>query len=71
MAHERAFPCHENGPGAGKTSHITEFARRGFHTIPECGRMIIREEMASAEETLPRTGRMAYAEWMQLIRSGS
>jgi len=28
------------GPGAGKTSLITELARRGFHTIPESGRAI-------------------------------
>ena len=36
------------GPGAGKTSLITELAHRGFHTIPESGRAIIREEMQSS-----------------------
>ncbi|MBN7787702.1 AAA family ATPase [Ponticoccus gilvus] len=52
------------GPGAGKTSLITELARRGFHTIPESGRAIIREEVASGGDALPWAGRMAYAERM-------
>ncbi|SFE84064.1 AAA family ATPase [Roseivivax sediminis] len=52
------------GPGAGKTSLITEFARRGFHTIPESGRTIIREEMQSGGSALPWADRMAYAERM-------
>lgn len=41
------------GPGAGKTSLITELARRGFHTIPESGRAIIREEVARGGDALP------------------
>ena len=41
------------GPGSGKTSLITELARRGFHTIPESGRAIIREEMDSGGDALP------------------
>lgn len=52
------------GPGAGKTSLITELSRRGFHTIPESGRAIIREEMASGGDALPWADRMAYAERM-------
>ncbi|SNT76500.1 AAA family ATPase [Paracoccus seriniphilus] len=52
------------GPGAGKTSLITELARRGFHTVPESGRTIIREEMASCGAALPWADRMAYAERM-------
>ncbi|WP_373356049.1 AAA family ATPase [Pseudoroseicyclus sp. CXY001] len=52
------------GPGAGKTSLITELARRGFHTIPESGRAVIREEMASGGDALPWADRMAYAEQM-------
>ena len=52
------------GPGAGKTSLITELARRGFHTIPESGRAIIREEMARGGDTLPWADRMAYAKRM-------
>ena len=52
------------GPGAGKTSLIIELARRGLHTIPESGRAIIREEMASGGDALPWGNRMAYAERM-------
>ena len=52
------------GPGAGKTSLITELARRGFHTIPESGRAIIREEMAIGGDALPWGNRTAYAERM-------
>ena len=52
------------GPGAGKTSLITELSRRGFHTIPESGRAIIREEMAHGGDALPWTDRLAYAERM-------
>lgn len=52
------------GPGAGKTSLITELARRGFHTIPESGRVIIRDEIASGGDALPWADRMAYAERM-------
>lgn len=52
------------GPGAGKTSLITELARRGFHTIPESGRAIIREEMQSGGDALPWADRMAYARRM-------
>ncbi|AVW92090.1 AAA family ATPase [Celeribacter baekdonensis] len=52
------------GPGAGKTSLITELARRGFHTIPESGRAIIREEMQSGGNALPWVDPVAYAERM-------
>ncbi|WP_116130756.1 AAA family ATPase [Tropicimonas sp. IMCC34043] len=52
------------GPGAGKTSLITELARRGFHTIPESGRAIIREEMLTGGSALPWADRLAYAERM-------
>ncbi|MGR3563051.1 MAG: AAA family ATPase [Heliomarina sp.] len=52
------------GPGAGKTSLITELARRGFHTISESGRAIIREEMAIGGIALPWADRTAYAERM-------
>ncbi|RAP41760.1 ATPase [Rhodovulum viride] len=52
------------GPGAGKTGLTTELARRGFHTIPESGRAIIREEMASGGDALPWADRMTYAKRM-------
>lgn len=50
------------GPGAGKTSLLAELARRGFQTIPESGRAIIREEMARGGDALPWSDRIAYAE---------
>ncbi len=40
------------GPGAGKTSLITELSRRGLHTTPESDRAIIREEVASGGDAL-------------------
>ncbi|WP_245615766.1 AAA family ATPase, partial [Paenirhodobacter enshiensis] len=65
MAHERPFLRRDGRPWvAGKTSLITELARRGFHTIPEAGRAIIREETASGGDALPWADRMAYAELM-------
>ncbi len=52
------------GPGGGKTSLITELARRGLHTIPESGRAIIREELQRSGDALPWADRLAYAERM-------
>lgn len=52
------------GPGAGKTSLITELAHRGFHTAPESGRAIIRAQMASGGDALPWADRVAFAERM-------
>ncbi|MBL3572059.1 ATPase [Rhodovulum sulfidophilum] len=64
MAHERHFFVVTYGPGAGKTSPIAELARRGFHTIPESGRAIIREEMQSGGDALPWADLAACAERM-------
>ncbi len=58
------------GPGAGKTSLIEEFARRGFHTIPESGRAIIREEMASGGGALPNTAFASCAAFFMSARAG-
>ena len=52
------------GPGAGKTSLITELARRGFHTVPESGRAIIRDEVQSGGDALPWADRPAFAQKM-------
>jgi predicted ATPase len=65
MAHERPLLRRDGRPWvAGKTSLITELARRGFHTVPESGRAIIREEIARGGDALPWADRMAYAERM-------
>lgn len=59
-AHERPFLRRDGRPWvAGKTSLITELARRGFHTIPEAGRAIILEEMQSRGDALPWADRVA------------
>lgn len=52
------------GPGVGKTSLITSLARSGLHTIPDSGRAVIREEIHSGGDALPRVDRMAFAERM-------
>ncbi|MBC9915110.1 AAA family ATPase [Chitinophaga varians] len=41
------------GPGAGKTSVITALAAKGFAVIPESGRQIIQEQVASGGAALP------------------
>ncbi|WP_338016300.1 hypothetical protein [Rhodovulum sulfidophilum] len=43
---------------------MTELTRRGFHTIPESGRAIIREEMQSGGSALLWADRTVYAERM-------
>ncbi|MFY1709323.1 AAA family ATPase [Tritonibacter scottomollicae] len=62
MPHERPFLRRDGRSRCGKTSLITELARRGFHTIPESGRAIIREEMQSGGYALPWADRTAYSE---------
>ena len=44
------------GLGAGKTTLIEELARHGFHTIPESGRAIIRDEVEGDGSALPWAG---------------
>lgn len=41
------------GPGAGKTSVITALAAKGFPVVPESGRQIIQEQVASGGTALP------------------
>lgn len=64
MAHERPFLRRDGRPRCGQDQPITELARHGFHTIPESGRAIICEEVASGGDALPWADRMAYAERM-------
>jgi predicted ATPase len=39
--------------GGGKSSLLAELARRGFATIEEPGRRVVREELASDGEAVP------------------
>jgi predicted ATPase len=52
------------GPGSGKSTLIEALAARGFATMPEAGRAIIREEVATGGVALPWADRMAFAERM-------
>lgn len=49
------------GPGMGKTSIITELATQGYTCIPEIGRQIIRQQMASQGLILPWKAPMSFA----------
>jgi predicted ATPase len=40
----RNFFVITGGPGAGKTSIIERLSARGFPTVPECGRTILRQQ---------------------------
>lgn len=52
------------GPGSGKTSLIDALTRRGFHSMPEAGRAIIRDQMRIGGTSLPWADRSMYAELM-------
>lgn len=52
------------GPGSGKTSLIEALATQGVHHMPEAGRAIIRDQVATGGAALPWANRAAYAELM-------
>lgn len=52
------------GPGAGKTTLITELARHGIATSPEAGRAVIREQRGAGGAGLPWADRELFAELM-------
>lgn len=52
------------GPGSGKTSLIAALAFAGHATMPEAGRAIIRDQVASGGTALPWADRAAYADHM-------
>ena len=43
------------GPGTGKSTLLEELARRGYQTVPEAARQIIKEEMPKERPVLPWT----------------
>lgn len=51
--------------GGGKTSLLEELARRGYRTVPEPGRRIVREELAASGAALPWVDMTAFA-WRAL-----
>ncbi len=52
------------GPGSGKSSLIDAMARRGFRTMPEAGRAIIRDQVGIGGSALPWADRALFAELM-------
>lgn len=52
------------GPGSGKSSLIAALAAQGTATMPEAGRAIIQEQVASRGDALPWADREAFAERM-------
>lgn len=52
------------GPGAGKTTLISELAQHGFAHLPEGGRAIIQSQVAIDGNALPWADRQAFAIWM-------
>ncbi|UKB85751.1 AAA family ATPase [Chryseobacterium sp. MEBOG06] len=52
------------GPGAGKTALLDELQRRGFQTVPEEGRRIIKEQIALNGNGLPWLNKKYFAELM-------
>ncbi|MGE0211632.1 MAG: AAA family ATPase [Parvibaculaceae bacterium] len=52
------------GPGSGKSTLINALREAGHACIPEAGRAVIREEMASGGSALPWADRTAFAERM-------
>lgn len=52
------------GPGSGKSSLIDAMAQRGFRTMPEAGRAIIRDQIRIGGAALPWADRELFAELM-------
>lgn len=59
------------GPGSGKSTLIQALAAEGLHAMPESGRAVIQEQVASEGNALPWADRLAFAERMfeQEVRS--
>ncbi|WP_212005676.1 AAA family ATPase [Chitinophaga sp. HK235] len=52
------------GPGAGKTSVITALEELGYPVVPESGRQIIQEQMASGGRALPWVDKVLFRDRM-------
>ncbi|QQO10398.1 AAA family ATPase [Breznakiella homolactica] len=48
------------GPGAGKTSVVNELSVRGYKTIPEAAREIIRNQIDTGGDALPWKNKELY-----------
>lgn len=52
------------GPGAGKTSLLNELNKKGFMTVPEEGRRIIKEQISIKGDALPWINKKRFADLM-------
>lgn len=52
------------GPGSGKSTLVSALRERGFMTVDESGRAIIREELAEGGDALPWGDRARFAQRM-------
>src|SRR5215475_2513462 len=52
------------GPGAGKTTVLTELQSRGFHCAPEVAREIIQEQVRNGGGALPWKDRALFTNLM-------
>jgi predicted ATPase len=48
--------------GGGKSTLINSLASKGFQTVPEAGRIVVREALASSSDALPWMDRKNFAE---------
>lgn len=61
---QRRFIVLTGGPGAGKTTLLDALAARGYATMPEAGRGVIRDQGAIDGPALPWRDRALFAELM-------
>lgn len=52
------------GPGVGKTSLIHALSKRGFHTVEEDARRIIKQQVSCNEDGVPWLNKARYAQLM-------
>lgn len=64
MADGSNFFVITGGPGAGKTAIVEALARRGFPTVAECGRDILRQQVAIGGNAVHWGDAAAYCELM-------
>ena len=59
------------GPGVGKTTLLNELQKRGYRTVPEDARSIIKEQLESNGDGLPWKNKQYYATLMLAASTNS
>lgn len=62
---KRNYFIFTGGPGAGKTTVVEHLRIRGFSTVEESGRKIIKQQVLSNENAVPWLDRQKYASLME------